>query len=112
MYRASGLSENPSQYSVAVSMFDQHGDGKGTEFTVECHDFCKFAEALDCDADLVKIDIEGAEVALLNSPVKERIKHIFVETHYNLFPEQIAPIAWLRRQFSGRTGRNVNFDWP
>lgn len=72
--------------------------------------------ALDSDVALLKIDIEGAEVALLEAllddPVAQRIDHIFVETHETKLPPDLARRSRaLRRRVAGMTHPRVDMDW-
>jgi FkbM family methyltransferase len=83
--------------------------------TVEVMDFTAFLCALDRDVALLKIDIEGAEVALLErllaDPVAERIDRVFVETHERIMPQLAARTAALKRQAQGRAKPVINWDW-
>jgi hypothetical protein len=35
-----------------------------------------------------------------------------VETHFNMFPEQIGAVARLQQHYAGRQRPKVNFNWP
>ena len=116
MYRPPGFDERPGAHSVAVSMYNSYREGDVTSVNVACINFCRFVSELEADVDLVKIDIEGAEVelleALLESEAAKKIKNIFVETHYNIFPDQIGRVAELKRRYANLDSPHVNFNWP
>ena len=89
---------------------------RGPDVEVANVDFIRFIRELGQPVAIIKMDIEGAEVeileALLEAPERELINTLFVETHQRIFPEQAIPIARLRRAFGRLDRPNVNFDWP
>lgn len=115
LYRAADADSN-TQITRASSIVACAREGSVVPHTVPCVDFLRFLETLDRDVAIVKMDIEGAEVAVLerlrDAPVSARIGAIYVETHYNLYPEQLPAIARLRRAFAARARPRVDFDWP
>ena len=68
---------------------------------VRVADFPAFLDALDQDVGILKIDIEGAEVDLLDRMLETgailRCRWVFVETHERLYPEQRGPVDALIR---------------
>jgi len=78
-------------------------------------DFDANPARLDTDIGVLKIDIEGSEVALLerllNDPVCDRIDHIFVETHERSLPELAARTDALRQAARFRTHPRIEMDW-
>lgn len=116
MFRPARFADDPASGSVGVSMLAKTDGSQGEAIQVECRNFMEFVDGLDREIDIVKMDIEGAEVALLDalldSPARDKIKAIFVETHYNMFPEQAPPVAELRRRYGRLDKPFVNFDWP
>src|SRR3546814_18975654 len=68
--------------------------------TVEAVDFAAFLEAMDRPVALLKMDIEGAEVAvlerLLARGLHDRIERAFVEVHDRKIPELVEPTNRLR----------------
>jgi hypothetical protein len=78
-------------------------------------DFSAFLNALDCDIALIKMDIEGAEVelleTLLEAPVLDRIHAIFVETHERKLPDLAPRMARLKARYGELARPRVNWDW-
>lgn len=78
-------------------------------------DFLDFLRRLDRPVDLLKIDIEGAEVALLEALLasleRTRIVEIFAETHDLTMPALAARTQALRQSAAGRQRPAVNLDW-
>lgn len=64
-------------------------------------DFPDFLLALEGEVGILKIDIEGAEIALLERMLETgaimRCRYVFVETHERLYPEHRAPLDALIR---------------
>lgn len=94
------------------------GGARGATSAIEtaCVDFRRVLRALGQRVALVKMDVEGAEIALLEAllpaPELDLVDAIRVETHAWMHPEQLVPLARLRRAFAGRTRPRVNVDWP
>lgn len=82
---------------------------------VELRDFLRFLRELDAPVKLLKIDIEGAEVplleALLTQPEAERIDRIFVETHERVLPSLAARTRALKALAATRARPVINWDW-
>ena len=80
-------------------------------------DFVAFLADLDEDIGVLKVDIEGAEVdlleALLDRPdILRRIDHIFVETHENAIPEHRPRVKALReRKLRLSQPPSIDLDW-
>jgi hypothetical protein len=78
-------------------------------------DFARWLGDLDAEVAVVKIDIEGAEVALLerlfDAPAFARVGHVFVETHESRLPHLAARTEALRARAAGMTRPVVNMDW-
>ncbi|HKK97182.1 MAG TPA: FkbM family methyltransferase, partial [Marivita sp.] len=86
-----------------------------TAIDVTVIDFPAFLERLEGDVAVIKMDIEGAEVPLLEAlfdhPVKSRIGHLFVETHESRIPDLRDRTDALRARAAGMVQPVVNMDW-
>jgi hypothetical protein len=78
-------------------------------------DLIKFLCAQPKNIRLLKLDIEGAEVpileALLSTRAIKRIDKLFVETHDNKIPELSLRMKILRKQISQKKLTSINLDW-
>ena len=77
-------------------------------------DFAEFLKSLNRHIELIKIDIEGYEIELLNHMLDyrlfDRIKKVYVETHELKFPELVAPTKALKERIKTE-GYNDKFCW-
>jgi FkbM family methyltransferase len=115
LYRPAGLADNPV-LSLGSSTIPANRWLDVEPYEVDAVDLDSFVRSLGVPVALVKMDIEGAEVAilekLLESPSLGLISSIFVEIHCNIYPQQILPVARLRRQYGKLERPRVDFDWP
>lgn len=117
LYRAPRFEEDPVQCSVSSSVIASKCDVV-EEGAVEVRqvDFLRYLENLDDDIWILKIDIEGAEVRLLEalldrSDLMGRIGHIFAETHERWIPDHEARVKALRARASKSERPYINLDW-
>lgn len=92
MYRHQNYDDDPAWASQATSVFADKADTQGgMEITVAEIDFCRMLEDIQGPIGLIKMDVEGAEVDLLESLLDRpdlcaRISHVFVEMHDGMVP--------------------------
>jgi FkbM family methyltransferase len=113
-YRSSEFDADPESLSLASSVNRRAGTAQEA-LEVQMIDLVKFIDSLDAEVGILKIDIEGAEVPLLErlfeSACLQRIRYIFVETHELQFPELLERTASLRRRAERIEHAVVNLDW-
>lgn len=117
LFRHVDYADNPetmSQSSSVVSGF-QHIDSQGEHFEVDVVNILAFIEDNDLSVGILKIDIEGAELplleALFESPVLSRIDYIFCETHEQHLVELRPRFAALRKKAKRIKRPIINLDW-
>lgn len=116
LYRKMKFTENPQDASRSSSIVsDKLGLDCSAPIGVQEIDFIAYLKSLDKDVDVIKIDIEGAEVDLLEkliaSPVLNRIGHIFVETHEKRIPHLASQTALLKDKVAKIRKPTFNMDW-
>ena len=116
LYRKVDFDADPALASESSSLLGTKGNVDAENLvTVPVIDFVAYRTRLDTDIGVLKIDIEGSEVALLerllNDPVCDRIDHIFVETHERSLPELAARTDALRQAARFRTHPRIEMDW-
>ncbi|WP_161556063.1 FkbM family methyltransferase [Mangrovicoccus ximenensis] len=91
------------------------GADRGNSVRVPMLAVPEFLETLGPEIGILKIDIEGAEVALMEAllehPVLARVRYVFVETHEDKIPELAARTAALKRRVRWMRHPHVNMNW-
>ncbi|MEN9062605.1 FkbM family methyltransferase [Ponticoccus litoralis] len=117
LYRSEKFDSDPRKGSLSSTLLAAKSNVSDRPVAeVEVRDFPAFLRELDRDIALLKIDIEGGEVALLEAllddPVAQRIDFIFVETHETkLPPDLVARSRALRKRVSRMARPGVDMDW-
>lgn len=117
MRRNPGFEADPEHQSLGTSVIAWTPSlDIGSTFEARCIDFLQFLRDLDCPVDLLKVDIEGGEVplleALLDAPEGRLVRSAFVETHEVNMEELRVPIARLRARIKAPGGPDFDLDWP
>ena len=79
--------------------------------------FAKFLKSLKIKVELIKIDIEGYEIELINHLLDqnslENVKKIYLETHEQKIKELIEPTKKLKKRIKSEGfEEKFCFDWP
>lgn len=116
LYRKKGFGREPDRATKSSSLFAEKRNVTDADaLDIETVDFPAFLTGLDSDIALIKMDIEGGEVplmqALLDAPVMARVGRIFVETHERGLPHLAARTAALKATAQARYPGRVNWDW-
>lgn len=116
LYRSAAFAREPDRRSKSSSLFAEKRNVDGRNAVeIEIRDFVAFLAGLPGPVALVKIDIEGAEVplmeALLASDQAARVGAVFVETHERGLPALAARTAALKARTAGMERPRVNWDW-
>ena len=82
---------------------------------VEAIDLCSFIKKLDCEVEILKIDVEGVEYEIINKLIDTKliynIKNVFVELHAKKIPELEEKEKDLKKRISELNLKNINLDW-
>ena len=117
LYRHTRFAEDPMSRSEASSVIASKGDVAGKDaVAVRQIDFIRYLEDLDEEIGILKIDIEGAEVNLLEAlfdkpDLMERVSHIFVEAHERLIPDHKSRVKALRARARKIERPCINLYW-
>ncbi|WP_185020806.1 FkbM family methyltransferase [Histidinibacterium lentulum] len=116
LYRSRQFEEDRETRSESSSLLSAKSNvDPASGVDVDVIDFPGFISDLDRDIAVLKVDIEGAEVelleVLLDHPVLSRIGHLFVETHEDRIPDLAARTAALRARARRVAGPVINMDW-
>ncbi len=107
--------ENPEKWSTGSTLLPDKPHVDKSNFAVcETLDLAEFIKNLNKPIGVLKMDIEGAEVNVLNKLIDlgltQRIRRILVETHER-FPTLKEPIERLRARIVALNLRNIDLDW-
>ncbi|SHH82208.1 FkbM family methyltransferase [Marivita hallyeonensis] len=116
LYRTASFDADPVEQSQSSSLMAQKRNvDTSSAIDVAVVDFPAFLERLETDIAVIKMDIEGAEVPLLevlfDHPVMRRIGHLFVETHESRIPDLLERTDALRARAAEMVQPVVNMDW-
>ena len=117
LYRRAGFDDDPAFNSQSSSIVA--GKSNVTQegaIEVRQIDFIGYLENLDEDIGVLKMDIEGAEVDLLEAlfdrpDILKRIDFIFAETHETRIPGHETRVAALRERARLTNQPRVNLYW-
>ncbi len=117
LYRRAGFDSNPARYSQSSSILacKRSVSEKGA-VRVRQIDFIRYLEELDENIGILKMDIEGAEVELLEALLEkpdllQRIAYIFAETHERGIPGHKPRVAALRGMAERIASPRIDLDW-
>lgn len=116
LYRANDFHSDPDRKSQSSSLYVSKSNICSTSaIPVLQIDLIPFIEALPGQVAVLKMDIEGAEIPvlerLLDTRVIDRIDHIFVETHERQIDDLSDRTLALRQRITEEGRRNLNLDW-
>ena len=116
LFRAKEFEADPQQRSLSSSVYASKTNVDATDgIAVEQIDLVDFIAVLPRQLALLKLDVEGAEVplleALLDRGVIDRVDHVFVETHERKVPELARRTRALRARVAREGRGNIVLDW-
>ena len=107
--------EDPGKWSTATTLLLDKPNVDVENYTmVEVIDLARFVSKLDRPIGLLKMDIEGEEIKVLNKLIDlglvQKIRKILVETHER-FPSLKQSTEALRRKIKEHGLKNIDLDW-
>ena len=118
LYRHARFDENPALNSQSSSVISGNSNlSEEGAIEIQQVDFIRYLENLNEDIGLLKMDIEGAEVDLLEAlfdrpDILNRIDHIFAETHERLILGYKLRVNALRERAKLIKQPYINLYWP
>ena len=116
LYKHIESSKDELKYSTGSSLVDiKNNVDKNEYYDVNVINLIDFINSLKKKVFLIKIDIEGAEVELLNKFIDEgtykKVDYIFVETHEKIIPEIEMPTKELKSRIRELKIDNIYMNW-
>ncbi|WP_170609103.1 FkbM family methyltransferase [Ruegeria arenilitoris] len=113
-FRASEFLDQPDSSSLASSTLRRPGQ-RQEEIKVEVINFIDFVKSLKQRVSILKMDVEGAEVSVLEQLYEhdliQNFDYIFCETHELQFPDLLERTWQLRAQAEASTSAAIYLDW-
>ena len=115
LYRYRKFDES-NPYSTQGSSLLNYRSGKNKPFIeIKVIDFIEYLKQQTDNISILKMDIEGIEIDILNKIIDEdlhkKIKFIFVETHERFSHSLGVETAKLKLRIKKLKIRNINLDW-
>ena len=117
LYRHARFEQDPILYSESSSVIDNKNNiEKKNAVEVRQINFIRYLEDIEEEIGILKIDIEGAEVDLLEalfdrSDILRRINYIFAETHEGRIPGHKPRVRALRTRAFRMERPYINLFW-
>lgn len=116
LYRSPDFSVNQTSASLGSSIFAEHDGVEGGDYVVTPQVGIEtLLKQVGRPVDILKVDIEGAEVPLLEklflSPLVKDVRELYVETHEHVLPELAERTEALRKRARKIKGLTASFDW-
>lgn len=87
----------------------------GNARSIEVVDLIEFMQQQKRKIDLVKLDVEGAEIAILKRILMADAWHLFnrmyVETHETKIPSQLEDLNWIKNQLQEKQIHHIKLNW-
>lgn len=115
-YHKERLKNEGVEFTVSSSLLREKINVDGEHgIEVEIVDLCKYIDDLGRKVDILKMDIEGEEIAVLNKMISEetykRVGLILVETHETKIPGHREKVAALKRRIHKEGITNIKLNW-
>lgn len=113
-FRDSEFVDNPVHSSLASSTIRRPGQTQ-QEIKVSVINFIDFVKQLNRRISILKMDVEGAEVSVLEElfahGLIQNFDHIFCETHELQFPDLLERTWQLREKAKANLSTSIYLDW-
>ncbi|MEO0795101.1 MAG: FkbM family methyltransferase [Verrucomicrobiota bacterium] len=108
--------QNPVKFSVGSTLHTGKTDiDHGLYTEVEVLSFADFVLQLDQQVRILKMDIEGSEIVVLQDLLKkdllDRFDLVLVETHEEWIPDTIPPLKEIKHEVQAKGYKHVFFNW-
>lgn len=107
---------DPVYWSTGSSLLGEKSNvNQKNSFDVETVDLLEFILMLDRPVAVLKLDVEGSEVEilerLLDTGAASQIGHVLVETHDNRMPHLAVRMNGIRQRIKTEEFRHIRLDW-
>ena len=115
LFRYRKFDENDPYSTQGSSLLDYRSGTNKPFVEIKVIDFINHINKQKKDISLLKMDIEGSEIEILNKiidlNIHDKIKYIFVETHERFSHKLGLKTAKLKLRIKNLNINNINLDW-
>ena len=116
MYEHRETNGNEASFTVGSSIVAEKINVNAEKgMPIEVVDLVEFMQQQNRKIDLVKLDVEGAEIAILKRILAAEAWHLFdrmyVETHETKIPSQLEDLNWIKNQLKKRNIKHIKLNW-
>ena len=115
LFRYRKFDENDPYSTQGSSLLDYRSGTNKPFVEIKVIDFINHINKQKKDISLLKMDIEGSEIEILNKIIDlnmhDKIKYIFVETHERFSHKLGLETAKLKLRINNLNIKNINLDW-
>ncbi|MFT7037235.1 MAG: FkbM family methyltransferase [Cyclobacteriaceae bacterium] len=116
LYFHAESTEADISWSVGSSVIKEKGNVNSENYVeIDLIDLAEFIDELKTQVKVLKIDIEGAEIEVLNKLIDtdrfRKVDHILVETHETKIAGQKPELKKLRNRIKTEGIKNINLNW-
>jgi len=116
LYKHQEMKKNEVSFTTGSSIVaDKKNVDASTSYKIEVIDLINFIRQLNKKVDLVKVDIEGAEIEILKKIITEDAHSLFntmyVETHETKIPGQVEELKSIKQQMKEKGIANIKLNW-
>lgn len=116
LYLHKEAEQNELLFSVSSSLLSNKSNVDNSSFyEVKVLNFIDFLNSTEKNIQILKVDIEGAEVELINAlldiRLDKKIQYIFVETHENAIPDLVESTLQLKNRTLQMNVKNIYYNW-
>ena len=110
------MREEETSFTIGSSIVASKNNVDSSSYNeIEVIDLFNFIRQLNKKVDLVKVDIEGAEIEILKKIITEdahtMFKIMFIETHETKIPGQRAELINIKLQMKEKRITNIKLTW-
>ena len=115
LFRYRKFDENDPYSTQGSSLLDYRSGTNKPFVEIKVIDFINYINKQKKEISLLKMDIEGSEIEILNKiidlNIHDKIKYIFVETHERFSHNLGLETAKLKLRINNLNINNINLDW-
>jgi len=116
LYKHREMKKDETSFTTGSSIVsDKKNVDVGSSYEIEVIDLVNFIRQLNKKVDLVKVDVEGAEIEILKKIIIEDAHSLFhtmyIETHETKIPGQAEELNAIKQRMKEKGITNIKLNW-